>query len=98
MATHVVSSNEPTASLVSLELACWWAHPQAKGKRKADDPEEADHDNNTTRAGEEGSLPKTHSSQTPQGDSADEPVDIKKSALHQIAATMPDVLRRSMIR
>lgn len=98
MTTHVVPSNEPTAALISLELTFWWAHSHAKGKRKAEELEADCNDENTASAPDDGSLSKSSSLETPQSPPPDEPADIKKTALEQIASLMPEVLRRSMIR
>ncbi len=94
LTTHLIPSSEPTAALVRVELAFWW---QPQGKRKADELE-GDDDNGDpgmvdAEGGSElrrppGASPDTYSS---------EPT-VKSIALEQIAALMPEILRRQMIR
>lgn len=96
---HLIPSNEPTASLVRLELTFWWFHSQAKGKRKADDLETDDRHDEGCNSGDgaSGSLAFHGPTRAPVNLSHDQP-SVKMSALEQIATLMPEIMRRSMIR
>lgn len=80
-----------------VELAFWWATSQPRGKRKLDDVEADDGEAGSHSDGKGSGIAAFRGSTQRVGSSSVHS-SLKISALEQIAALMPEIMRRSMIR